>query len=40
LFWTSSPYAGSPSRAWSVDFSSGYSGSLDVGGTSRVRCVR
>jgi Protein of unknown function (DUF1566). len=40
LFWTSSPYAGSPSRAWSVDFSSGYSGSLDVGGTNRVRCVR
>jgi hypothetical protein len=39
-FWTSSPNAGSSSDAWSVDFNFGYSKIFDVGGLSRVRCVR
>jgi hypothetical protein len=37
-FWTSSPYFGSPSNAWGVDFSSGLYGS--GAGVDYVRCVR
>jgi hypothetical protein len=41
-FWSSSPVAGSPSNAWSVDFSfdPGNWGNDDVSSTYYVRCVR
>jgi hypothetical protein len=40
MFWTSSPLAGSPSRAWSVHFSGGNTSYFAVSYTFRVRCVR
>lgn len=39
-FWSSSPWAGSSSYAWFVDFYVGYAYSGDVGSYFRVRCVR
>jgi hypothetical protein len=40
VFWSSTPWAGSSSSAWGVDFSYGYAGNGDVGYSYRVRCVR
>jgi hypothetical protein len=39
-FWTSSPYGGSSSLAWGVNFVNGFSGYGGVGYNLRVRCVR
>ena len=40
-FWTSTPWAGSSSEVWIVNFSYGYASLYDVvGDFSRVRCVR
>jgi hypothetical protein len=39
-FWTSTPWAGSSSYAWFVDFYYGNADSVDVGSNGRVRCVR
>jgi hypothetical protein len=39
-FWTSTPWAGSSSYAWSVDFNAGSASSSVVGSSNRVRCVR
>ena len=38
--WTSTPWAGSSSYAWLVDFNNGNAGLIDVGNNIRVRCVR
>jgi hypothetical protein len=40
VFWSSSPWAGSPSYAWDVHFHNGYTNGGGVSGTYRVRCVR
>jgi hypothetical protein len=39
-FWTSSPYAGSSSNAWEVNFYEGSSNVEGLGYYNRVRCVR
>jgi hypothetical protein len=39
-FWTSSPVAGSPGKAWIVSFSSGATFTIPTGDIWRVRCVR
>jgi len=39
-FWTSSPYAGSPSAAWGVSFKDGSSNRAIVSSNYRVRCIR
>ena len=39
-FWTSSPVAGSPDKAWIVSFSSGATFRIPSGDMWRVRCVR
>lgn len=39
-FWTSSPWTGSSSMAWFVNFYNGGAGYVDVAAGSRVRCVR
>jgi hypothetical protein len=39
-FWTSSPWAGSSSSAWSVAFYDGDAYDVDVSYNGRVRCVR
>ena len=39
-FWTSSPAAGIPGKAWIVSFSSGATFTIPTGDTWRVRCVR
>jgi hypothetical protein len=39
-FWSATPYAGSSSGAWNVNFFEGISTSGDVFGTYYVRCVR
>jgi hypothetical protein len=39
-FWTSTPWAGSSSYAWYVNFNRGHASFYDVGYFSRVRCVR
>jgi hypothetical protein len=38
--WTSTPWAGSSSDAWVVNFDYGYASNNGVGYNSRVRCVR
>ncbi|HVZ87004.1 MAG TPA: DUF1566 domain-containing protein [Polyangia bacterium] len=38
-FWSSSLLAGSPSKAWFVDFQDGYSSYVDVTNVYYVRCV-
>ena len=40
VFWSASPVAGSPSSAWSVNFSNGYTYYDAVSVTYNVRCVR
>jgi hypothetical protein len=40
FFWTSSPVAASPTDAWNVDFTKGYSGSSATTTPHQVRCVR
>lgn len=40
LFWSSTPFASSPSGAWIVSFGNGNSGFRDVADPYRVRCVR
>ncbi|MES1206307.1 MAG: DUF1566 domain-containing protein [Pseudomonadota bacterium] len=40
-FWTATPLHGAPvTRAWFIDFSTGYAGNADVAQPGRVRCVR
>jgi hypothetical protein len=39
-FWTSSPFAGSPDKAWVVSFSSGATFAIPTDDAWRVRCVR
>jgi hypothetical protein len=39
-FWTSSEVKASPTDAWSVDFTSGYTGNSARTTPHRVRCVR
>ena len=39
-FWSASAVAGSPSNAWDVNFSNGYTYYIDVSKTYNVRCVR
>jgi hypothetical protein len=40
VFWSSTPYAGSPGFAWGVDFAVGNSNGYDAKYASYVRCVR
>jgi hypothetical protein len=39
-FWSSSPVAGSPSYAWLVDFTNGFTDNFVISFTIDVRCVR
>jgi hypothetical protein len=39
-FWSSSPVAGSPAKAWFVDFVDGYSSYVGMTNVFYVRCVR
>lgn len=38
--WSSTPFAGSASDAWSIDFFGGWAHGLPVGGMHYARCVR